>query len=517
MTKIIEESLSLNDRLALISLIDKGMRQGDLESPVMTDLFSGLWELVDATVSGSKIDRLKPKDSQNGFQVFEINTESGENLGYLNMLYLKKPISCYYLVYVEVAPPFRRKGLGNRILKYFRDFLIKKSAIGILDNIIPKNDPVFDIYSKQGWEPAKAVIGNSVTDRQNNYMVYIPLQFKGKDLKEPIKKLLYHLEKKREAINMRDNEVMVQQTIAEFKDLYFALLKYFESEICEGKSSLLMRFMFTRFVTKFIAFRRRIGNLLGYTGGESLEQITLTPEIDALPVQSYIPIEFKGKIILMDGNKEIWSNLPRNLKENPARFIELLPNYRRPSLIAWLSEQKFTSNHILTLGDLMDLGFDPTRLKEMFINGKSFIIERIQTRQLPELERKRVLLKQIASKTFRIKIENVQLKINPPLLAIQERGNAYVLRRKINGIHWEEAIEQLHSTPRLKALNTSLKLDKMIFNTVRKVSEVITEHLDIKEKTFFEQLAYFVSWDLKNNMPKTIIDFTISLESVWLA
>ena len=35
------------------------------------------------------------------------------------MLYLKKPIPCYYLVYVEVAAPYRNRGLGNRILTHF--------------------------------------------------------------------------------------------------------------------------------------------------------------------------------------------------------------------------------------------------------------------------------------------------------------------------------------------------------------------------------------------------------------
>ncbi|MFC1820746.1 MBL fold metallo-hydrolase, partial [Thermodesulfobacteriota bacterium] len=99
--------LSLNERLGLIGLIDEGMRMGSSKTPLTEDLFSNLWDLVSETVSGSKIDRLKPEDSRNGFRVFEINAESGENMGRLNMLYLKKPLPCYYLAYVEVAPPFR--------------------------------------------------------------------------------------------------------------------------------------------------------------------------------------------------------------------------------------------------------------------------------------------------------------------------------------------------------------------------------------------------------------------------
>ena len=140
-----QERLGLNERLGLIALIDEGMRFGSSGSPIVADLFNELWGLVDKTVSGARIDRLKPEDSHNGFRVFEINAETGENLGRLNMLYLRKPVPCYYLVYVEVAAPFRRRGLGNRILQHFRDFLENNSAVGILDNIIPKDDPTYDV------------------------------------------------------------------------------------------------------------------------------------------------------------------------------------------------------------------------------------------------------------------------------------------------------------------------------------------------------------------------------------
>jgi len=92
------KDLGLNERLGLISLIDEGMRMKSHESPIVSDLFSNLWDLVNDTVSGSKINRLKPEDSHNGFRVIEVNSETGENLGRLNVLYLRKPIPCYYLV-----------------------------------------------------------------------------------------------------------------------------------------------------------------------------------------------------------------------------------------------------------------------------------------------------------------------------------------------------------------------------------------------------------------------------------
>src|SRR5512139_818958 len=176
-------AISLNERLGLIALIDEGLRIGSSDNPLVTDLFSDLWNLVSATVSGSRIDRFKPEEAQNGFRAFEINAESGENLGRLHMLYLKKPIPCYYLVYVEVGGPFRRKGLGKRILEYFKDFLTEKSAIGILDNIIPEEDPSYSIYSKQGWEPLEAFVGDGAEESERNFMVFVPSRWQNKELR----------------------------------------------------------------------------------------------------------------------------------------------------------------------------------------------------------------------------------------------------------------------------------------------------------------------------------------------
>ena len=512
------KTISLNERLGIISLIDEGIRLGAPDTPLVSDLFSNLWDLVNATVSGSRIDSFKPEEIRNGFKMFEINAETGENLGRLNMLYLKKPIPCYYLVYVEVAGPFRRKGLGNRILEYFKDFLIEKSAVGILDNIIPEEDPTYSIYSKQGWEPLEAFVGDGVVDGDNHFMIYVPPRWQGKQLRALVLKMVYHLKRKRAAIDMRDNEVMVQRTISEFKALYDALLTYFKTEIQTGKQTPLMQFMFTRFVTKLVSFRRRIGTLLGYTGGESLEQIVLDPKIAALPVRSYPPPELTSKSPSVLGDKEIWSRLPEMLKKHPARFIESLPNYKRPSLKSWLKERGMISTDRLSIGDLMDLGFDPTRLKEISVDNEEFIFERMQARQLAELEKREELLKRVKAEIPDARASNARLRVNPPLLAIQDRGNAYVLRRKVRGIHWEEAIEQLQSDPHLKSVNTSMKIDRLILATVHRANEMISRKLGLREETVSGLLTCFVSWDLEGNQPRLMIDFTYTyLESVWMA
>jgi hypothetical protein len=510
-------TMTLSERLGLIALIDERMRHGSSESPMAPDLFNNLWDLVNETVSGSRIDRFKPEEARNGFGRFEITGESGESLGRLNMLYLKKPIPCYYLVYVEVGGPFRRKGLGKRILDYFKDFLIEKSAIGILDNIIPEEDPSFSIYSKQGWEPLEAFVGEGIGEREDKFMIYVPPRWHGKQLREPILKIVHHLKRKRTAIEMRDNELMVQRTIREFKDLYLALLTYFKREIQAGRPTPLMQFMFTRFVTKLISFRRRIGSLLGYTGGESIEQIVLDPTIAALPVRTYAPLEL-GSLPTVSGDEGLWARFPDLLKRHPARFIESLPNYARPSLVSWLNERGMFPTDKLTIGALLNLGFDPTRLKEIVIRHEKFIFQRMQTRQLAELEKREALLRRIQLEMPHARPGNAQLKINPPVLTIRDRGNVYVLRRKVEGIHWEEAIEQLQSIPNLKNMNGSMKIDRVILGTVLNTNQMISETLGLREETVADSLTCFVPWNLDDNQPRLVIDFTNAyLETVWMA
>ena len=512
-----QDRLSLNERLALISLIDEGMRVGSSNTPIMSDLFNNLWDLVGTTVSGSKIDLLKPEESREGFSLFEINAETGENLGRLNMLYLKKPIPCYYLVYVEVAPPYRRKGLGNRILEHFREFLKEKSAIGILDNIIPEEDLTYDIYLKQSWEPIEGFIGNGAGSDEN-YMVWIPPKLYGKDLREPLLKLLVHLRRKRESIDMRENEIMVRRTITEFKELYSALLTYFEDELARGNTNPLMRFMFTRFTTKLIAFRRRIGELIGYTGGESMEQIILTPEIAALPIQSYAPDETSEGGYTMTGDEVLCSRIREIMKNHPSRFIESLPVYGRPSFLSWIKGRAISEDHKLTIGDLMDLGFDPTRLKGITIDGIDYIFERIQARQLPKIEKLKDLLSSIDSKIPGCLVNNARLMINSPLLTIRDRGNAYILRRKISGIHLDEALEQLQVSPILRNLNDSLNLNRLFVRTITQVMDVVSKNTGLPRENIHELVTFFVSWDLRRNHPGIIVDFaTTFLQTVWIA
>ena len=166
----------------------------------------------------------------------------------------------------------------------------------------------------------------------------------------------------------------------------------------------------------------------------------------------------------------------------------------------------------------MDLGFDPTRLKEITIDDQEYIFERTQVRQRAELEKRKEILKRVKSEMLDVRARGAHLKVNLPLLVIQDRANTYVLRRKVGGIHWEEALEQLHSISSLKAMNASIKIDRIIVTTVGRVNEMISKQLGLREEIVADLLTCFVSWNLKSNQPKLVIDFTGTyIESVWMA
>lgn len=510
-TRLEGEGLGLRERLALIGLMDEGMRAGDLPDHPGADLFGDLWDLVSATVSGSRLDRLKAEGPHNGFHAIEITGEGGIILGRLNMLYLKKPLPCYYLVYVEVAPPFRRRGLGSRVLEHFGRFLADRNALGILDNIIPEEDPTYGIYAGHGWVCAASLVGRHPLALDRKYMVFVPNALAGRELKIPVLRLLHHLHRKRAAIDMRDNEGMVKRTIEEFKEIYAALLAYFGEAVEAPRPNPAVRFFFTRFVTKLVAFRRRIADLLGYTGGESMDQLVLAPSVLSLKTKSYAPFSTGESPDLHWDDEGLWERLPEAFRTHPARAIEALPNYARPSLHAWLREKGRAPSDPLLIRDILDLGFDPTRLKEAEFEGKTYIFERIQNRQVLEIQEKRACLGDIARRMPEARVHLAELLTNPPLLVLQDRGNAYVLRRKVMGIHFEEALEQIQASPLLKSLDAALDLERILKTTVRRARETIR---DFGDTTF----AFFVSWDIERNYPVLCVDERGSFfQRVWLA
>lgn len=510
--------IGLRDKLVLIDMMGFEDPAFDPSFPSPYEAFEGLHHLIRQTVRGAKIQRFRPIDDKKRFHTFEIHSEEGETLGYLNMMYLKKGIPCYYLVYVEVMPPFRRMGLGHRILKAFMEFLEEKKAVGLLDNIIPPEDAAYEIYTKLGWRPLREIVEGEEILGRNQYMVFVPESVPNRNPGKELIRILFALGKRRPVIDMHDNEDMVRRAIDEFRSVYSALVKIFGTEIDSGISTPLMRFMFTRLTTKLIGFRRRIAQLIGYTGGESLEQISFSVAIRELPIQPYSLWGEKAETVQVWGDEELLPSLPGELKDDPTLFIESLPLYKRPYLWEWIKGGGNPQSPSLRISDLLTLGFDPTRLREFHHEGVAYIFERVSPHLLPSLIRKREFLSRMERLLPSLRFYGATVQTNPPLAIFRNRGNVYALRKKVPGIHSQEALDQLQGALHLKEMNQALGLDRLLMNTVHEAEKWLRSRFHLSHREEIEDLAYFVPWDLDMNLPRLHVDETgTGLETVWIA
>ena len=509
--------IELKDALAVLNMMLTD-QLGEIETLSPHEVFKGLNRLIDRTVHGTKLERFRPQEGRRLFHCLEIYTEGGDILGHLNMIYLRKPIPCYYLVYVEVLPSFRDRGLGNKILRAFREFAEERRAVGLLDNIIPPDEPTYGIYTKLGWKCIREYIGDGMVNGEGNYMVYIPGSIHTPNLSSNLTKLLFNLRKKRPVIDMHDNEDMVRRTIEEFRSVYEVLLRLFDAELSSGTATLLMRFMFTKFTTKLIGFRRRIAALVGYTGGESLEQISISSPIKELTIQPYSLWNLKGDNAQIRGDKKLLERLPSRLKEEPTLFIEELPLYRRPYLFSRLERTANLRSDHMKITDLFELGLDPTRLREFRHEGVDYICERLSPHLFRSLKKKRRCLINIAEFTSGRRFHRASVKINPPLVTFKDRGNLYVMRRKVEGVHLQEALDQLRTSPNLEEMNRAAGIDRAMVRTINDIKESLVVKSDPGLREEIEELTYFVPWDMKKNMPKVQVDVSgVSLDTVWIA
>lgn len=514
--RIEKTGIRLKDALSVIDMtFDDQLERLDLSSPYAA--FAGLNTLMDRAVKGAKVERFHVLDGGRRFHTLEIHTEEGETLGSLNMLHLRKPISCYYLVYVEVMPSFRRLGLGNKILSAYMRFLKDEGAVGLLDNIIPREEPSYAMYTRLGWRVLADIVEHDRSGEIGTRMVYVPDSVPARDLEEKLQELLLKLEKKRPVIDIRDNEDMVRKTIGEFRSIYRALLRLFHEELESGVSQPLMGFMFTRLATKLIGFQRRISALIGYTGGEALAQISLSEVID-LPIQAYSLWNLEEEDAGVWGDNEVLRCLPSELKEEPTFFIEDLHVYQRPYLQNWLQRRHDGLPKQLRVGDLLDCGFDPTRLREFHHQGVDYIFERISPLFFPVLMNRRSFLKKVEKELWGGRFCGALVNVNPILLIFRDRGNTYILRRKVEGIHSQEALDQLKSVHRLKDLNSAVAVDRAIKNTVKEIKDSLKKKYGSGLRQEIDELTIFVPWYIEENSPKLQVDISrVSLGSVWIA
>jgi hypothetical protein len=105
------------------------------------------------------------------------------------------------------------------------------------------------------------------------------------------------------------------------------------------------------------------------------------------------------------------------------------------------------------------------------------------------------------------------------LLIIRDRGNAYVLRRKLAGIHWEEAKEQLEIEANLQQLNALLSVDRVITKSIKATAQWVDSRLNQDEEGVMDPSNYFVSWNLESNTPVLNVHVagTVSAQTIWIA
>ena len=87
--------IGLKDVLAVVDMAI-GEDSGASDFSSLREVFEELRTLIDKTIRGTKIKRFSPKEGTRLFHTFEIHSDGGEVLGYLNMIYLRKPIRRYY-------------------------------------------------------------------------------------------------------------------------------------------------------------------------------------------------------------------------------------------------------------------------------------------------------------------------------------------------------------------------------------------------------------------------------------
>lgn len=515
--RIEKTGIGLKDALSVIDMtFEDQIKRLGVSSPY--EAFRGLNQLIDVTAHGAKIEHFGPEDNKHPFHTFEIHTEEGEILGHINMIYLKGSLPCFYLVYVEVLLPFRGLGLGYKILKAFMDFLNDKKAVGLLDNIIPPEEPTYETYTKLGWKAIKDLLGNGGTEDWGNYMAFVPESIQTDNIRNELIRILYNLRKKRPVIDMHDNEDMVKRTIKEFCSIYQTLAQLFDAELSAGTSTPLMRFMFTRLTTKLIGFRRQITSLIGYTGGESLEQVSFSDQVKNLPIQSCSLWNLKKDHVGIWGDKAILQNLPIRLKSEPTFFIEVLPIYKRPYLNIWIERMRNLPAQPLKISDLLDLGFDPTRLREFHHEGINYIFERIPPHFFSFLLKKRRLQRNIGNFISEFRPHGVVIRINPLLLIFRDRGNIYALRKKVEGIHSQEALDQLRTSPHLREMNRTIGIDSLMVRVIHEIQNELRVNLNQSFHQEIENLTYFIPWDIEKNSPRVCVDISsISMDTIWIA
>ena len=147
-----------------------------------------------------------------------------------------------------------------------------------------------------------------------------------------------------------------------------------------------------------------------------------------------------------------------------------------------------------------------------------YIFERISPHLFPSLIKKEQFLRKIEQSGIGLQFRGATLLTNPPLLIFRDRGNIYVLRKKLEGIHSEEALDQLRTSPSLREMNRAVGMDSAMVKTINGIRNFLEARFKSRFRQEIEDLTYFLSWEIKRNIPRVQVDISgVSPETIWIA
>jgi hypothetical protein len=88
----------------------------------------------------------------------------------------------------------------------------------------------------------------------------------------------------------------------------------------------------------------------------------------------------------------------------------------------------------------------------------------------------------------------------------------------VEGIHLEEALDQLRISPDLNGMNRAVGIDHALVSTINEIKTWAKKGLHPIPREEIEDLTFFIPWELERNIPRVHVDISgISLDSLWIA
>ena len=92
------------------------------------------------------------------------------------------------------------------------------------------------------------------------------------------------------------------------------------------------------------------------------------------------------------------------------------------------------------------------------------------------------------------------------------------MRRRVEGIHLQEALDHLRTSKSLAGINRAARIDRAIVRTVKASKDWLLANFDAGFREEIGELTYFVPWDTERNIPRVLVDVSgVSLDTIWIA